>query len=95
MLDLEPIREWHRRRHAGGHAKKECQISAMIVEIDELREALVGITNVLGQGTCTANKCEGYDYEMHEARDIACQALGLPREHDLGADVTDQATHKR
>lgn len=92
MLDIERIREWHNRRHAGGHAKKQCEISAMLQEIDVLRAALVGIDNVLGAaGACTANTCEGCRYEMVEASSIARQALGLQPVPEL-IDVTDQAT---
>lgn len=39
--------------------------------------ALVHVAQVLGYGSCTANKCEGCQYEMQEAAIVARRAAGM------------------
>lgn len=41
-------------------------------------EALVSIAQTLGTGACSANKCQGCDWEMRDAARTAREAIGWP-----------------
>ncbi len=50
-------------------------VRPLLDEIEQLREALRGISNVLDGGVCTQANCEGCHYEMGEAAQLAIAAL--------------------
>lgn len=59
-------------------ARVSDELAAADAEVERLRGALRQIVNTLGTGSCGQCKCEGCDYEMGEAAQIAHDALGLP-----------------